>query len=104
MTNDELNAVVLRRYSAAQNPFGRGLLKFHFQVQRMRAIWFARGHGILKRSLDITVSGLLLLLGSPFFLFLAAAIKLEDGGPILFTQTRVGRYGRRFKMYKFRSM
>ena len=104
MTNDELNALVLRRYSAAHSLFGRGLLKFHFQVQRLRAIWFARGHDVLKRSLDIFGSALLLLLGSPFFLLLAAAIKLEDGGPILFAQTRVGRYGRRFKMYKFRSM
>lgn len=104
MTNDELNALVLRRYSAAQHPFGRGLLQFHFQIQRLRAVWFARGHDILKRGLDLGVSALLLLLGSPVFLLLAAAIKLEDGGPILFPQTRVGRYGRRFKMYKFRSM
>src|ERR1051326_4437562 len=104
MTNEQLNALVLRRYSATQSPLGRTLLKFHFQVQRLRAIWFARGHDILKRSLDIGASATLLLLGSPFFLLVAALIKLEDRGPVLFPQTRVGRHGRLFKMYKFRSM
>jgi len=38
------------------------------------------------------------------FLLIAALIKLEDRGPVFFTQTRVGKYGRLFKMYKFRSM
>lgn len=58
----------------------------------------------LKRTLDValTLVGLLILL--PLLLLTALLIKLEDGGPVFFTQTRVGRGGRRFKFYKFRSM
>jgi len=40
----------------------------------------------------------------PLLLFIALLVKLEDGGPVLFTQIRVGRFGRTFKMYKIRSM
>ena len=39
-----------------------------------------------------------------FPLLIALLIKLEDGGPVFFTQTRIGKYGRGFTMYKFRSM
>ena len=45
-----------------------------------------------------------LLPGTPVLLITALLIKLEDGGPVLFAQERCGLYGRRFKMYKFRSM
>jgi lipopolysaccharide/colanic/teichoic acid biosynthesis glycosyltransferase len=41
---------------------------------------------------------------TPLFLLITGLIKLEDGGPVLFVQTRVGKFGREFKMYKFRSM
>ena len=41
---------------------------------------------------------------SPVFLVIALCIKIEDGGPVFFAQTRVGKYGRLFKMFKFRSM
>src|SRR4029079_19617094 len=47
---------------------------------------------------------LLLLALSPLFLLVTLLVKLEDGGPVLFTQTRIGRWGRLFAMYKFRSM
>jgi lipopolysaccharide/colanic/teichoic acid biosynthesis glycosyltransferase len=46
--------------------------------------------------------GLILL--SPFFAIIALAVWTEDGGRVFFPQTRVGRHGRLFKMYKFRSM
>lgn len=45
-----------------------------------------------------------LLLISPFLLLIAIILKLESKGPVLFTQTRVGHHGARFKFYKFRSM
>jgi len=58
----------------------------------------------LKRALDIVVSLLMLLLLSPLFIITALLIYLEDPGPIFYTQLRVGRDGRHFKFYKFRSM
>lgn len=57
-----------------------------------------------KRMTDIVVSAVLLVLLSPPLLLIAAAIKLYDRGPILFVQTRVGRNGRHFPFYKFRTM
>lgn len=59
---------------------------------------------MLKRVMDILISALMLLLGSPFFFLVAGLIKATDGGPIFFRQTRIGRGGRRFRMLKFRSM
>ncbi len=59
---------------------------------------------MIKRWFDILVSGAGLVVFSPVSLLIALAIKLEDGGPVLFTQDRVGRYGRVFPAYKFRSM
>jgi lipopolysaccharide/colanic/teichoic acid biosynthesis glycosyltransferase len=58
----------------------------------------------MKRVVDIALSALALLLLSPVLLATAVAIALEDGQPVLFRQLRVGRGGREFGMYKFRSM
>lgn len=57
-----------------------------------------------KRVLDIIGSIIGLALTGIIFLFVAPAIKLDSPGPIFFAQTRVGKNGRRFKFYKFRSM
>ena len=58
----------------------------------------------MKRLFDIAVSGAGLIVLSPVAALIALAIKLEDGGPVLFTQERVGRGCRVFTAYKFRSM
>lgn len=58
----------------------------------------------LKRSLDMALSGLLLLALAPLLLVIAAAIKLGSPGPVLFRQARIGKGGREFQMLKFRSM
>ncbi len=58
----------------------------------------------LKRPFDIALSGLGLLLSSPLWLAIAAAVKLQDGGPVFYGQERVGRRGRVFRALKFRSM
>ena len=58
----------------------------------------------VKRVLDIGGSLTAIAIFSPIFIGTAMAIKLEDGGPILFIQDRVGRGGRLFKVFKFRSM
>lgn len=58
----------------------------------------------LKRMTDFILSLLFLLVSSPVMLGIAIAIKMDDGGSVLFTQTRAGLYGRPFRMHKFRSM
>lgn len=59
---------------------------------------------ITKRSLDVVLSLVALCLLSPLLLLIAGLIKLEDGGPVLFWQWRVGVGGRTFRFYKLRSM
>jgi lipopolysaccharide/colanic/teichoic acid biosynthesis glycosyltransferase len=54
--------------------------------------------------MDIVGSGVLLFLLTPLFLLLGALIALDSPGPVFFRQNRIGRYGRRFSMYKFRTM
>ncbi len=58
----------------------------------------------LKRAVDLLGGLVLLVIAAPIWLAIALGIKLEDGGPILFHQVRVGKDGRLFVMYKFRSM
>jgi exopolysaccharide biosynthesis polyprenyl glycosylphosphotransferase len=58
----------------------------------------------LKRILDIVVAAAVLLLLSPLLAATALAIRLKEGAPILFRQTRVGLHGRTFTIYKFRTM
>ncbi|MBR7133372.1 MAG: exopolysaccharide biosynthesis polyprenyl glycosylphosphotransferase [Clostridia bacterium] len=58
----------------------------------------------LKRSLDILVSALMLIITSPVFLICALAIKLYDGGPVFFRQARGTMGGKIFRIHKFRSM
>ena len=58
----------------------------------------------LKRMIDIAGSGLGLVALAPVFLAIAAAVKFTSRGPVFFSQTRVGRYGRHFRFWKFRSM
>ena len=58
----------------------------------------------LKRIIDIIGSAIGMLLLSPVYLLIAIAIKLSSPGPVIFSQIRVGRNGRHFKFYKFRSM
>jgi exopolysaccharide biosynthesis polyprenyl glycosylphosphotransferase len=61
-------------------------------------------NAFLKRAVDIVASFSLLSIFSPLFLILTLLIKIDNEGPVLFMQERVGRDGKRFMMYKFRSM
>ena len=57
-----------------------------------------------KRLFDIFASFAMLLILSPVFLFLAVAIKLDSRGPVFYRQTRVTQYGKRFRIFKLRTM
>jgi exopolysaccharide production protein ExoY len=60
--------------------------------------------GPLKRAADALIAVLALIIMAPLMVVIAAAVKLQDDGPALFVQTRVGRDGATFPMLKFRSM
>jgi exopolysaccharide biosynthesis polyprenyl glycosylphosphotransferase len=62
------------------------------------------GTFLLKRALDVTGAALAMLLGLPFMLLLMVAIKLDSPGPVFYSGQRIGRKGRKFTCYKFRTM
>ncbi|NRT70240.1 sugar transferase [Clostridium beijerinckii] len=62
------------------------------------------GYCFLKRTMDVVCSSIGLIILSPIFLVTAILIRLESEGNSIFSQERVGRNGKKFRMYKFRSM
>jgi lipopolysaccharide/colanic/teichoic acid biosynthesis glycosyltransferase len=99
-----LESRLIQRFSAVRSPMGRGWLNFKVHCQRFAWRVAMNSGWAMKRLLDIVFSAAFLILASPLFLLVAVLIKLGDGGPVFFAQTRVGRFGQPFKMYKFRSM
>lgn len=63
-----------------------------------------RGSLLVKRLFDIIIAGVLLILLLPVFLLLGFIIKLDSKGPVIFKQVRITTYGRKFQIYKFRTM
>ena len=59
---------------------------------------------VLKRAMDIVISGCALLVIWPVLVLIALAIKIDDPGPVFYRQVRVGRNGKEFRIYKFRTM
>lgn len=84
--------------TAAQRPASQPL------TTRLARWWNTRSVVAIKRTVDVVAVAPALLLISPFFLLVALAVKLEDGGPVLYWQKRVGINGRVFAFPKFRSM
>jgi exopolysaccharide biosynthesis polyprenyl glycosylphosphotransferase len=68
------------------------------------ALRLSRSSRLLKRSMDITLSALGLLVLAPLFAVLAVVIKLDSRGPVFFRQVRMGERDRTFRIYKFRTM
>jgi exopolysaccharide biosynthesis polyprenyl glycosylphosphotransferase len=88
-----------------------------FDVQRLRQLHLAhepmiyleasrprRIDFVAKRVIDLSICGLALLVLSPILIVASLSIKLTDRGPVLFKQVRVGRNGKLFSVYKFRTM
>jgi len=97
-SRDEL----LKRYANVGALSAWHRLNFHVKW----AVWKAvvGSTYLCKRGLDLVGALVLLLTLSPIFLLVAVLIRLDSPGPVLFKQTRVGKWGRPFAMYKFRSM
>ena len=77
--------------------FGSGILGMIISLVQ-------RTYGIAKRIFDITIAVFSLILLTPLILLIALLLKCTSRGPILFTQTRVGKDGELFEMFKFRTM
>jgi lipopolysaccharide/colanic/teichoic acid biosynthesis glycosyltransferase len=73
--------------------------RWHRTTRLVPRSWHA-----IKRAVDVLAGGAVLFLAAPLCLAIAAAIKIVSPGPALFVQERVGADGRRFKLYKFRTM
>ena len=97
-TYDEI--VALRKELKRPGVFQRN------QIQLRMLAWDITigGSLIFKRFMDIAMTVVCVILGSPVFLLTAILVKVTSPGPIIFSQVRVGKYGRHFKFYKFRSM
>ena len=88
------------------------VLASQVHVRELEGIPFLRIKGnpltvwgrILKRAIDLVVASIILLIFSPLWLLIVILIKLDSRGPIFFTQERVGLDGKKFLIYKFRSM
>ena len=70
----------------------------------VRRFGLSRSSWLLKRAFDFVVADICLVLVSPLILLIALVIRLESPGPTFFRQVRVGRDGKHFRIYKFRSM
>jgi exopolysaccharide biosynthesis polyprenyl glycosylphosphotransferase len=104
MSDQELNALLVQRYARLESPWGRLKLNAYAKAKRLSWRYVISSAELLKRFIDIVLSVTALILLSPVFAAVALLIKLEDNGPIFFAQRRVGKWGREFRMYKFRSM
>ena len=65
---------------------------------------FPRGAFVLKRGIDLVLATVALLVAAPFMLAIAALIRLDSRGPVLYAAERIGRKGRVFRCFKFRTM
>ena len=88
---------ILCQGSVEKNLLDTPLMKYEYQYDSQRGY-------IGKRALDLFMSSFLLILLAPVMLITAIAIKVEDGGPILFKQKRVGLQKMHFNILKFRTM
>jgi exopolysaccharide biosynthesis polyprenyl glycosylphosphotransferase len=104
MSDSEINQLLMERFVKAQTLRGRVSMnactrwkQWSWRIVVSGTLWF-------KRAFDIVASSLFLIAFSPIYAIVALLIKLEDGGPVFFAQKRVGKHGREFRMFKFRSM
>lgn len=91
---------LLRELEIAVNKYTRYL----HEVEMMELAKLSRGYFAVKRAMDLFVGILGLILLLPLFLVVMIIVKVDSRGPVFFSQQRVGKDGKLFKMYKFRTM
>jgi lipopolysaccharide/colanic/teichoic acid biosynthesis glycosyltransferase len=99
-TRDQL----IKKYANNDNGLSSIRSSLYFLLTKLLWRLSVKSMVALKRIMDIIVSLFLIIILSPLFLVTAIAIWIEDPGAIIYRQTRVGKWGRLFTMYKFRSM
>lgn len=104
MSDFEINRHLLDRCLAWQHPLGRWGIWLQVEWQRLCWHCSVAGAQSTKRAFDLVASLLALIFLSPLLFVIGLLIRLEDGGPVFFKQTRVREFGREFKMFKYRSM
>jgi lipopolysaccharide/colanic/teichoic acid biosynthesis glycosyltransferase len=106
MTNSKPKRVsphLLGHFATFESRGGLFRLNARTSMRRLAWKWLMGSADGARRVLDVIGSCAALLVLSPLLLLVGALVRL-DGGPAIFAQTRVGRHGREFKMFKFRSM
>ncbi len=98
----DLRELLLKRYGNINQLSFKQKLRYY--MKKFAWVAIVKGAYFAKRLFDIVFSTALLVILAPVFLIVAIAIWFEDHGPVLFKQTRVGRWGSLFTMWKFRSM
>ncbi|MDB6055373.1 MAG: epsL 1 [Verrucomicrobiales bacterium] len=97
-------APTVERLELMRTKTGRMRLRAYSAWKRHSWQWMLAATLAVKRFFDVLASLMFILVFSPIFILLALLVKLEDGGPVIFAQRRVGKDGKEFKMFKFRSM
>jgi lipopolysaccharide/colanic/teichoic acid biosynthesis glycosyltransferase len=78
--------------------------RYLYEVERMGEVRLPKPYLLAKRAMDIAVGTIGLAMLSPLFLVVMIMIKIDSRGPVFFSQDRVGKGSKLFKMYKFRTM
>ncbi len=96
----------LEMINAFHDQYARGSRLKSLYFLKKKYIWLLviGGTKIAKRLMDIFVSLTMLILLSPLLILTTLIIKFTDFGPVFFNQIRIGKYGKKFTAYKFRSM
>lgn len=90
---------ILKKFGCLPEQMQNSAVLEYYTALRKKMFWL-----FLKRIFDIVVSVLFICVLLPLFLVVAAAIKLDSFGGIIYKQSRITQYGRKFKIYKFRTM
>jgi lipopolysaccharide/colanic/teichoic acid biosynthesis glycosyltransferase len=102
--NEDLREQLLRRITNRGEQLSPAFSSINFILKKYAWLFSVRYTYFVKRTMDFILSLILLIILSPLFFIVAIAIWIEDPGAVIYTQTRVGRWGKHFTMYKFRSM
>ncbi len=100
--SSDMHNELLRRYSRLS--YFKNNISLRLHLKRLLWLTVIRGAYLIKRSIDIVGSIVLLIILMPLFITIMVLIYLNSPGPVFYKQTRVGRWGVLFTMWKFRSM